>query len=91
MAGENRTLSRRCPLNLSGRVLVTEDDWGISAAVAHALSAKGFDVVHIGLEPGAKSHRIQEEGDRIVHRADPASSEQMEAFVEALGDAPLRD
>ncbi|MGB0489583.1 MAG: beta-ketoacyl synthase N-terminal-like domain-containing protein [Candidatus Poseidoniaceae archaeon] len=77
------------PLNLSGRVLVTEDDWGISAAVAHALSAKGFDVVHIGLEPGAKSHRIQEEGDRIVHRVDPASSEQMDAFVEALGDAPL--
>ncbi|HII17972.1 MAG TPA: KR domain-containing protein, partial [Candidatus Poseidoniaceae archaeon] len=84
----------RCPggdarLSLSGRVLVTEDDWGISVAVAEELTSKGFDVVHIGLEPGAKSHRIQEEGDRLVHRVDPASSEQMDAFVEELGEGPI--
>jgi len=53
------------------------------------LSAQGFDVVHIGLEPGAKSHRVQEEGDRLVHRVDPGSSEQMDAFVASLGEEPL--
>ena len=77
------------PLNLSGRILLTEDDWGVSVAVAEELTSKGFDVVHIGLEPGAKSHRIQEEGERLVHRVDPASSEQMDAFVEELGEGPL--
>ena len=77
------------PLSLSGRILVTEDDWGLSAAVAERLSAQGFDVVHIGLEPGAKSHRVQEEGDRLVHRVDPGSSEQMDAFVASLGEEPL--
>ena len=77
------------PLSLSGRMLVTEDDWGLSAAVAERLSAQGFDVVHIGLEPGAKSHRVQEEGDRLVHRVDPGSSEQMDAFVASLGEEPL--
>ena len=80
---------QEAPLSLTGRILVTEDDWGVSAAVAHVLSEKGFDVVHIGLEPGAKSHRIQEEGERIVHRVDPASSEQMDAFVDAIGEGPL--
>ena len=82
-------LGEEDPLNLAGRILVTEDDWGVSAAVAEALTGKGFDVVHIGLEPGAKSHRVQEEGDRIVHRVDPASSEQMDAFVDAIGEGPL--
>lgn len=77
------------PLSLTGRMLVTEDDWGLSAAVSERLTAQGFDVIHIGLEPGAKSHRVQEEGDRLVHRVDPGSSEQMDAFVASLGEEPL--
>ena len=36
-----------------------------------------------------RNHTHPEEGERIVHRVDPASSEQMDAFVDAIGEGPL--
>ena len=77
------------PLNLAGRVILTDDDWGLSLAVAEELRGRGLEVVHVGLEPGCRQHAVQDEGDRTVHRLSPGDPAQASAFVEALGEGPI--
>ncbi len=73
----------------TGRVVITDDDWGLSVLVAKALRAQGLEPVHVGLEPGARQHAVQDEGDRLVHRLSPGDVEQATHFVESLGEGPI--
>jgi len=72
-----------------GRVVITDDDWGLSLVVAEALRSRGLEPVHVGLEPGARQHAVQEEGEREVHRMSPGDLDQALEFVASLGEAPI--
>ena len=70
------------PLTVNGTVVLTIDEWGISDSMTDLLRERGFDVIRIGLEPGAKKVSWQEESTSSVCRLDPGNEEQLASLSE---------
>ena len=74
------------PLTVNGTVVLTIDEWGISDSMTDLLRERGFDVIRIGLEPGAKKVSWQEESTSLVCRLDPGNEQQLASLSERFQD-----
>ena len=75
---------REAPLSLKGTAVVTDDGWGIAEAFCELLEADGMDAIRIGFESNIRDMSVQQEGKRVVYRADPGNPEHIAAVSQAL-------
>ena len=74
------------PLSLAGTAVVTDDGWGIAEAFCERLEADGMNAIRIGFESNIRDMSVQQEGKRLVYRANPANPEHVAAVCAALAD-----
>ena len=72
------------PLSLEGTAVVTDDGWGIAEAFCQRLEADGMNAVRIGFESNIRDMSVQQEGKRVVYRADPGNPAHIAEVCKAL-------
>ncbi|HIF46726.1 MAG TPA: acyltransferase domain-containing protein [Candidatus Poseidoniales archaeon] len=71
-------------LPIPGKIVLTQDSWGVADALALRLQERGIPVDKIGFEFGAKTVSEQEELSGHTFRADPGSPEQIAEICSRL-------